>query len=123
MPRSRRRGSSSAGPFLLVAFVIGCVLFWAFAFGAGTPKLLAYLIAVNAITFLAYGFDKAAAGQQWRRIPERLLHTLAIIGGSPAALMGQRAFRHKTIKRSFRQWFWVIVIVQAIAILAWAVLR
>lgn len=62
---------------------------------------LLYLPVINALTFLAFWWDKekARAGQ-WR-IPERTLLLLAMAGGSLAALYAQRRLRHKTRKQPF----------------------
>jgi uncharacterized membrane protein YsdA (DUF1294 family) len=75
--------------------------------------LLLYLIVVllvSTITFLAYGWDKRQAGSSSRRIRERTLHLLAVLGGWPGALVGQRHFRHKTRKVPFLVAFWLTVI-------------
>ena len=37
-----------------------------------------------------------------RRVPERTLFLLAILGGSVGALLGMRVFHHKTLHRAFR---------------------
>lgn len=79
--------------------------------------LLAIGIAVlNAATFLAYGIDKSAAKRWRRRIPENVLHALALAGGWPGALLGQTVFRHKTVKRSFQAVFWITVIANCAAV-------
>ena len=62
--------------------------------------LWSYLAAVNLVTLLLYGYDKRAAAYGGPRVPERVLHAAAIAGGTPAAYLGQRLFRHKTIKGS-----------------------
>src|SRR5262245_5401447 len=62
----------------------------------------AWLFGVNVVAFGYYGFDKGRARSQGRRIPEAVLHGLAIAGGSLGAYAGMRTFRHKTIKGSFR---------------------
>ena len=80
---------------------------------------LAYWGCVNGVTFLAYGFDKWAAKKQWSRIPETHLHVLALLGGSPAAFLSQRFFRHKTVKGSFQLRFWCIVLIQTALIVYW----
>ena len=41
---------------------------------------------------------------------ERTLHLMAFLGGWPGALIGQRQFRHKTQKVSFRIVFWILVV-------------
>jgi uncharacterized membrane protein YsdA (DUF1294 family) len=45
-------------------------------------------------------------------VPERVLHGLALLGGSPGAWAGMRLFRHKTVKGSFRAVFWFILAAQ-----------
>jgi uncharacterized membrane protein YsdA (DUF1294 family) len=74
--------------------------------------LLAYLIGINIATFTLYGYDKFISSGESLRVPELNLQTLALLGGSPAALLAQKFFRHKTIKGSFQIVYWLIVIVQ-----------
>lgn len=81
-----------------------------------------YLVAINAAAFMAFAFDKQAAVRRGRRLPERRLLALAALGGSPGALIAQRALRHKTLKAPFRTSLCVIVAVQA-ALLAWLAYR
>lgn len=81
--------------------------------------VLAYIAVValmSIISFLAYGFDKRRAQKNGRRVPEKTLHVLALLGGWPGALMGQRTFRHKTQKLSFRIVFWLCVALHLIAV-------
>ena len=101
--------------FFLVAAALIAAVAWASIHYLLLPPLVAYLLAINLITFTYYGLDKLAARRQWTRVPERVLHLLALLGGSPAALAGQRAWRHKTIKGRFRACFWAILFLQAIA--------
>ena len=73
-----------------------------------------YMIVVavmSLVCFIAYGLDKRQAGNGGRRVSERTLHLLAFLGGWPGALIGQRQFRHKTQKVSFRIVFWLVVVV------------
>jgi len=79
--------------------------------------IISYLISINLVTFLYYGFDKMIAGSESVRIPELVLHSLALAGGSPAGLLAQKLLRHKTIKTSFQITYWAIVILQIILIL------
>jgi uncharacterized membrane protein YsdA (DUF1294 family) len=81
--------------------------------------VIAYVLAINATTLLAYAYDKRIAGGNRQRVPERVLHALALFGGTPAALLGQLGFRHKTRKSAFRAGFWAIVFLQAAALGAW----
>jgi uncharacterized membrane protein YsdA (DUF1294 family) len=70
------------------------------------------LILVNAWTVLRFYQDKQRAIAGKRRIPESNLLGLALIGGSPGALLGRRIFRHKTRKEPFSTQLFVIVALQ-----------
>ena len=83
-----------------------------------TDFLLAYLIAINMATFLLYGYDKFISSGDKLRVPELNLQALALLGGSPSALVAQKFFRHKTIKSSFQLVYWSIVLIQ-IGFLVW----
>ncbi len=65
---------------------------------------------MSIVTFVVYGFDKRRAGNGGRRVPERTLHCLALLGGWPGALLAQRQLRHKTKKSSFLIIFWIVVL-------------
>ena len=85
----------------------------------GLHPLACYLAGVNAATFLAYAYDTAGAGRQWPRVPERVLHALALAGGTPAALLGQYVLRHKTLKQPFRRTFLLIIAAQIALLGVW----
>ena len=102
--------------FGVFAVVLTVTFSGALRFRIDLPWIVSYLAAINVVTFVAYLFDKAASGRQWLRIPEPLLHLLAAAGGTPAAWIGQLLLRHKTIKRSFRIWFWTIFVMQILLI-------
>ena len=93
---------------ILVAGVSG--LLWRL----GVNVLYAVLGGMSVIAFLFYGYDKRQAIRNRPRIPEIVLHLLALLGGSPGALLGQLVFRHKTKKLSFRIVFLAIVLLQAV---------
>jgi uncharacterized membrane protein YsdA (DUF1294 family) len=62
-----------------------------------------------------YGIDKRQAEQGGWRVPEVLLHGLALIGGVMGAWAGRAVFRHKTQKREF-------TLLLIVASVAWAVI-
>ena len=64
--------------------------------------LLYGLATVNMVTFLAYGLDKWKARRNRWRIPEAVLLWMAVLGGSPAALVAMHLFHHKTLHKKFR---------------------
>lgn len=80
----------------------------------GWPLFVAgWLLLINLATYMAFAIDKsrARAGRQ-RRLPERLLHNLATLGGSPAAWLAISRLRHKSAKDSFKQTLIIITGVQ-----------
>ncbi len=68
-----------------------------------------YILAINIITLAVYGLDKYLARTNRYRISEKNLLTLALAGGTIGAYIGQKLFRHKTMKASFQNRFWMIV--------------
>jgi uncharacterized membrane protein YsdA (DUF1294 family) len=81
--------------------------------------LSAYAL-LSGLTFLIYAIDKNAARSQRRRVPENTLHLLALLGGWPGAWLAQQALRHKSSKRSFLWRFWLTVLVNCGALIAYA---
>ena len=77
--------------------------------------IIAYLLIINAVSFVVYGVDKYKARHQKWRIPEATLLTLAAIGGAAGALLGMVVFRHKTKHLRF-------VLLVPLFVLVWAAL-
>ena len=75
-----------------------------------------HFVLINFVTFCAYGADKNAAQKNAWRIPEMHLHLLEFLGGSPAAYLAQRFFRHKTKKKSFQMFFLFVLALQALIV-------
>jgi uncharacterized membrane protein YsdA (DUF1294 family) len=101
--------------FLAIAAVSVVILSFLLAHFLEMHFLYAYAIGINLTTFLVYGSDKQRAVYNCSRIPEIVLHLLALAGGSAAAFLAQIIFRHKTQKRSFRIIFITIVLMQLMA--------
>lgn len=79
---------------------------WA-VIGSPWGLLACWLVLINVITFFVFGVDKWKAKRKEkkdtvRRVPERTLLLLAVLGGSVGALLGMKAWRHKTLHRAFR---------------------
>lgn len=66
-----------------------------------------HLVSINLITCIAYGYDKSAARAGKWRVKEKSLHAMSFAGGTFGAFAGQKIFRHKTRKHSFRIVFWL----------------
>ena len=67
-----------------------------------TKLLLGYLLGINVLAFLLYGFDKWKAKKNKWRIPEKTLFGIAFLGGILGALIGMQVFHHKTKHWSFK---------------------
>ena len=90
------------------------LLYW----GLNWHWLVSYLIGVNLVMWLLYGYDKLCARRDLFRVPEKVLHLFAFVGGTIGALLAMKMFRHKTVKKSFRFAFWSLVVLQ-VAIVGW----
>lgn len=75
-----------------------------------TAIYLGIVCVMSLVCFMAYGWDKRRAANGGRRVPEKTLHILSLLGGWPGAFLGQRHFRHKTRKLSFLIVFWCVVL-------------
>lgn len=73
-----------------------------------------WLLGTNLTAFGYYGYDKGQAQGNGPRVPELVLHGLAVAGGTLGAYGGMRLFRHKTIKGAFQIFFWMVAVLQAV---------
>lgn len=110
-------------PFYLTHLIIVLGLSWLIQNTIGNPPemfspkalqnfLILHLLSITILTFIAYGWDKRAAQYGNWRIPERTLHAFSLLGGTLGAIAGQKIFRHKTRKNSFRLWFLLTLMAQ-----------
>jgi uncharacterized membrane protein YsdA (DUF1294 family) len=105
--------------YLLLALILSIVMGIVLRYFTRIHPLWIYLITITLITFLFYGYDKYQAINQKSRIPEVVLHLLALAGGTIGAFAGQFFFRHKTKKLSFRVVFITIAVIQIGIVLWW----
>lgn len=78
----------------------------------------ALVLLLNVTALVVYGYDKWKSRGQGRRVPERTLLWLLLLGGWVGAWTAMSLFRHKTQKQPFRRWaitwtvfnpFWLLV--------------
>lgn len=74
--------------------------------------IVLYLGVINLIAAAVTVYDKKQARTHGRRVPEKNLFTLAILGGSPAMLVTMHIIRHKTQHRRFMLGLPLIILVQ-----------
>lgn len=79
--------------------------------------LLFYFIAINIITFIAFGVDKQKAIEQKSRIRIITLLGLSFIGGAIGGWIAMYTFRHKTKKDYFTVGLPLIVFMHIVVIL------
>lgn len=72
----------------------------------------------SASAFTMYGIDKRQARRKGWRVPEIVLHGLALIGGVIGAWAGRAWFRHKTQEAAFT----IVLVAASILWIAMAVL-
>jgi uncharacterized membrane protein YsdA (DUF1294 family)/cold shock CspA family protein len=118
---SRPRVRRGVRPALMVAALFFALLAGLVALGEIHLVVAGAYLLLSCIAFALYGADKAAAQQRAWRTPESTLHSVALLGGWPGALVARHFYRHKTTKQPFRTVFWVTVVTNC-ATLAWWVL-
>ena len=64
-------------------------------------EIVIYLLAINLITFIAMGIDKAKSKRGSRRIPEKRLFVFAGLGGALGGIVAMKVWRHKTKHGAF----------------------
>ena len=87
----------------------------------GLQPIFAWLIAWSIPAFAMYGIDKRQARHDGWRVPELVLHGLALMGGVIGAWLGRTVFRHKTQQPVFLV---ILVLASAlwIVVATWALL-
>jgi uncharacterized membrane protein YsdA (DUF1294 family) len=81
---------------VIVAFIAGVLVAVALVAATGFSVIVAYVLGFGLTTFLTYGYDKFQATRGGRRIPERALLALTLIGGALGGWAGMLILRHKT---------------------------
>lgn len=74
--------------------------------------ILIYLLIINALAFMLMCIDKQKAKKHAWRIPEAVLLSIAVLGGSIGTMAGMEIFRHKTKHRRFFIGVPIIIVVQ-----------
>ena len=67
----------------------------------------AFIFLMSLVAFILYGTDKRKAKKAAWRIPEAVLLNFGFFGGAIGAIIGMKAFRHKTKHWYF--WFFNIL--------------
>ena len=75
---------------------------------------LLWVLCASLLDFALMGVDKWKARHDRWRVPERAFFCVALLGGTPGALLGMWTFRHKTRHWYFRAGFPLLFLFQAL---------
>ncbi len=81
--------------------------------------LWGYLAAVNVTAFIMCVYDKRAAIKKRRRVSERALFLVSIVGGAAGMLGGMLLVRHKTRHWYFMVFVPLLIVAHAVIIEVW----
>lgn len=70
------------------------------------------------LAFVLMGVDKWKARRDRWRVPEKTLFLTAALGGSPGAILGMYAFRHKT-RHWYFKWGLPAILIAQLALGLW----
>lgn len=101
--------------FTLIALGLGALACAGAVLGLGWHLVPAWLTAWSLVAFALCGYDKLRARAGGGRVPESVLHGVALVGGAAGSWAGMILFRHKTRKPVFRI---VLLVASAIQIAA-----
>ncbi len=85
---------------LVFGLSIGLVL-WLVFHASGPVVYGAHVLALSLASFALFGIDKWRARRGRRRIPEKSLWLVSILGGALGGAVGMQTFRHKTDRWAF----------------------
>jgi uncharacterized membrane protein YsdA (DUF1294 family) len=80
--------------------------------------LLLHYAVMSLVSAAMHAVDKRRAIKERRRIPEKSLHSMELIGGWPGALMMTRLVKHKVSKPSYMWTLYAIVALHAVGWMA-----
>lgn len=90
----------------VVEFIVGFIL---------ESKVLTVLVFILFMTWLGYYImkvDKRYAKEDKRRIPEKTLILISLVGGSVGMYIGMYKFKHKTLHKKFTVGVPIIMLIQ-----------
>ena len=111
--------------YALLGLAATGVLFLLLTFQSSWWWYWSWLLASSVVAFAMYGYDKMQAKRDAGRIPNAVLHMMALIGGFVGALLGRIVFNHKSNVRSNPLFLVTLVLGFLIsgAFIYWQVLR
>ena len=99
-------------PSALAAFALWSTLNWS--------VLACWLLSANVVAFALWSYDKIAAKRKGWRVPEAALHIMSLLGATPAAFIGMKFMRHKSMKLHFAILYSVLFLLQIAILITWS---
>ncbi len=96
--------------YTVLAAALWALLFLALGYVSRFSAYPRWLTAGAVVTFMYYDWDKTAAQNQFMRVPNRVLHSMALLGGVAGAWLGMFVWRHKYNHLAF----WVVWILSTL---------
>jgi len=115
-PKAARQGNVVSA--IITALLFFTVVGVSVLSGKTSPLVFVLYLLASLLTYIVYYFDKVAARKNAWRTQESTLHFMALIGGWPGALVAQQVLCHKSKKPSFRNVFWLTVLLNCVGF-AW----
>lgn len=80
--------------------------------------IVLWIVFMSVLDFALMGADKRKAKKHRWRVPEKTFFLIALLGGSPGAVLGMYTFRHKT-RHWYFKWGLPAILVAQIALGGW----
>ena len=77
-----------------------------------------WVLALSILDFALMGADKGRARRGAWRVPEKTFFLVALLGGSPGAILGMRFFHHKT-RHWYFKWCLPAILMAQLALAIW----
>ena len=78
--------------------------------------LLYYALVINTVCYALFVLDKGYSQRGEKRIPEKILFTVALLGGALGGILAMYQFRHKTRHFRFKYGLPALLVLQLILI-------
>jgi uncharacterized membrane protein YsdA (DUF1294 family) len=105
--------------FLLIFAIPSMIGAFALWYLFGWNVLGSWLLCANIVALTIWTYDKASAKSKKWRVPEAALHIMSLLGATPAAFIGMKFMRHKTMKLHFAILYSVLFLLQIALLITW----
>ena len=80
--------------------------------------IVLWIVFMSVLDFALMGADKGRARRGAWRVPEKTFFLVAVLGGSPGAILGMRLFHHKT-RHWYFKWGLPAILIAQLALATW----